>query len=203
MAHSHAEHPTLTCPQCGAAFAPEIWLIIDAAERPELLTRARNGSLHTFSCIHGHVIEVDAPLILFRHDETPRLIYSPAERSTVQQDREIAAALVGKLRDSLGSEWQEEWLADFPPVPRDLLPALLSGDAAVLQAAMAAAVPPRVVRVLDEIEAEMAAAGQPFNTPEDLERALDERPDLQARLEAALREEDEEPPTPRRAPPVA
>ncbi|MBK8798190.1 MAG: hypothetical protein IPM07_18510 [Anaerolineales bacterium] len=39
--HSTAQTAELTCPQCGRAFAAEIWLIVDAGERPDLLARAR------------------------------------------------------------------------------------------------------------------------------------------------------------------
>ena len=42
MAHSFAQFPSLQCPRCGAAFSPDIWLIIDAAERP-LLCLLRGG----------------------------------------------------------------------------------------------------------------------------------------------------------------
>ena len=45
MANSFAERPTLTCPQCGQSFTPEIWLIIDAVERPDLLAQAY-GTIH-------------------------------------------------------------------------------------------------------------------------------------------------------------
>jgi hypothetical protein len=42
----------LTCPGCGKTFTAEIWLIVDTAERPDLLERTRTGSLHHLPCPH-------------------------------------------------------------------------------------------------------------------------------------------------------
>lgn len=61
MTHSHAEVPSLQCPQCGASFSAEIWLIVDAAERPDLFERVIDGAVHTVVCPNGYVSELDAP----------------------------------------------------------------------------------------------------------------------------------------------
>ena len=34
MTHSHAQRLPVTCSECGQWFASEVWLIIDADERP-------------------------------------------------------------------------------------------------------------------------------------------------------------------------
>jgi hypothetical protein len=162
-------------------------LIVAAAERPELVERIIDGTIHTIICPNGHAIAVDAPLLLFRPEESPPLIFSPAERTTAEQDRENARSLVGMLRDSLAGEWRDERLNNFAPVPREVLPALLSGDEAALQAAMAGAIPPEAAREMAEIAATLEAEGVTLESPEDLERALATRPELRARLEAALR----------------
>ncbi|MCX7856021.1 MAG: CpXC domain-containing protein, partial [Anaerolineae bacterium] len=66
MSHSYAEKVTLSCPNCGQAFQADLWLIVDAGERPDLVERIRQGTLHTFTCPHcGNTGEVDAPLLLF------------------------------------------------------------------------------------------------------------------------------------------
>ncbi len=44
MANSYTETTSLTCPHCGESFAAEIWLIIDAAERPELVEKIKQGN---------------------------------------------------------------------------------------------------------------------------------------------------------------
>ena len=46
MPHSLSQMATVTCPHCSRAFEADIWLVVDAAERPDLLARARDGTLH-------------------------------------------------------------------------------------------------------------------------------------------------------------
>ena len=44
MSPSLTQSTDLTCPHCGREFTAEVWLVIDAAERPDLIERARAGS---------------------------------------------------------------------------------------------------------------------------------------------------------------
>ncbi len=44
--HSHAEPATLPCRSCGETLACEVWIIVDTAERPDLLARIKGGTLH-------------------------------------------------------------------------------------------------------------------------------------------------------------
>ena len=125
MAHSFAEYPSLTCPECGAAFSPEIWLIVDAAERPELIDRVRDDTIHDVVCPRGHVATLDSPLLLFRPDGAPRLIFSPAENTTTEEDREMVNGLAAMLAESMGGDWRDEWLTEGRVVVREDLPALL------------------------------------------------------------------------------
>jgi hypothetical protein len=37
MPNSYAQRADLTCTACGHAFSADIWLIVDAAERPDLI----------------------------------------------------------------------------------------------------------------------------------------------------------------------
>ncbi|MGB9872982.1 MAG: CpXC domain-containing protein, partial [Anaerolineae bacterium] len=72
MTHSFAQPASLTCPRCGQTFSAEVWLIVDAAERPDLLERLRDGTLHDVTCPHcGHSGQVDAPLLVFRPHLSP------------------------------------------------------------------------------------------------------------------------------------
>ena len=138
MPHSFSQTASLTCPQCGRDFSAEIWLIVDADEHPDLLERIRAGTLHTITCPHcGHEGQVDAPLLLLRLGATPPLLFSPAQRTTEEQDREQAAGLVNMLREQMGADWQDEWLAQgLPGVPRPFLPAALSADPEAAEAAL-------------------------------------------------------------------
>lgn len=120
----------LTCPACGRDFTMDVWLIVDAAARPDLVEQIREGSLYEMICPHcDHQGTLDAPLLLFRPDQVPPLLFSPARLTSEQQDREQAAHLLGVLKEALGEAWQEEWLAaGLPFVPLEALPAALSED---------------------------------------------------------------------------
>ncbi len=137
--HSVAESAQASCPQCGQPVDLEVWLIVDVAERPDLAERIRAGTLHDVPCPHcGHEGQVDAPLLVFCPDAEPHLLFSPAQQTSSEQDREQAAGLVGLLRESLGDAWRDEWLAEgLTGVPRPLLPLALSGDPAAALRQMA------------------------------------------------------------------
>ena len=144
MAISHAESASLTCPRCKRSFTAEIWLIVDIAERPDLAGRCREGTIHTLTCPHcGNEGQVDAPLLLYLtptpsptgkgegargRGEVPRLLFSPAQQTTVEEDREQAAGLLALLRDRLGDEWRDKWVEQMQVVPRQMLPLALSED---------------------------------------------------------------------------
>jgi hypothetical protein len=36
MSLSYSENTNLTCPSCGARLGAEVWMLVDAAERPDL-----------------------------------------------------------------------------------------------------------------------------------------------------------------------
>lgn len=193
--HSHAEPVSLPCRACGAAVSGEVWIIVDTTERPDLLARLRAGALHDLACPDcGHTATVNAPLLLLRPDAEPALLFSPAAGGTPAQDEEQAIALAGMLREHMGKAWREEWLArGLTGVAREALPTLLADDPAVA-AALADAhraeedeVDPELRRALEEIVMALAAEGVRVHTAEDLQRAVESRPELKARLVAALR----------------
>ncbi len=143
--HSYAQTNDFQCPVCGQPFRAEIWLIVDAGERPDLVDRARAGDLHAVACpACGPLGTVDAPLLLYFPDYDPAtgqppLIFSPPQQSSTEQDQELAGSLLGELARRLGNAWQDEWLAQVLTAPRALLPAALSEDPdAALRAAMRA-----------------------------------------------------------------
>jgi rRNA maturation protein Nop10 len=149
MPTSFSQTATLTCPHCGRSFDAQVWLIVDGTERPDLLARARAGTLHDIPCPHcGHTGQVDAPLLLYRPQDEPRLIFSPAQGTTAEQDREQAGALLGLLREGLGPAWRDEWVEEIATVPRPFLSAILSDDpeAAAEEMAATMAAAPAIVQ---------------------------------------------------------
>lgn len=196
--HSHAEPATLPCRQCGEPFTADVWVIVDTDERPDLLLLLRAGTLHDLRCpACGHTATLNAPLLVCRPGAEPPLLFSPARGDERERDEEQAAALVGMLRAHMGGAWRDEWVArGLAGAAREALPLLLGDDPATAAALAAATnpagapdeVPPAVREALAGVMAALAAEGVRLNTAEDLRRALEERPELKARVAEALRD---------------
>ena len=101
----------------------------------------------------------------------------------------MAALSRPSWRAGLGDGWRAEWLLEVLTLPRRLLAeALDSGDAAaLLDRALADAIPPGVGDALGAIAAGLANEGVRLDSAHDLESALAARPALRQKLEAALR----------------
>jgi hypothetical protein len=137
MDPSYARPISVTCRRCGEAFSVDLWLIVDAGERPDLLERVCQGTLHAFACPRcGQMEEADASLLLYfsgaplrLSGREVRLLFSPARRTSPQEDEAQAGALLARLREALGPAWREEWLREgLPGLPRGLLPLFLRED---------------------------------------------------------------------------
>lgn len=117
MAHSIAESVQLSCPRCGVVFAGEIWLVIDASERPDLLDLIGNGTIHDFACPKGHLSTIDAPLLLYQPGiERPLAFFRPTTHTQEWND-EAAVQLLHMLSLNLGEEWDHDWLGQILVVP--------------------------------------------------------------------------------------
>ena len=193
MPNSYAQTTQQSCPQCGETFDVEIWLIVDIVERPDLFERIRQETIHEIACPDcGPLGQMDARLLVFRPDGDPALLFSPTQQTTQEQDQEQARGLLEQLRTSLGDQWQDAWLATgLQGIQRSMLAAALSDgpEAALqqLQEQMVAQMPSE----LQEVLAELAQSGVEINSSEDLERALDARPDLRQKLEAIAQQQNE------------
>jgi CHAT domain-containing protein len=118
------------CPHCNEPLVCEIWLIVDTAERPDLLKRLRDGSLYSFTCPNCQTVsQVAAPLLIYRRGEIPALIFSPGQRSTNEQNRDDVIQLLNSLRQRLDNT---QWHIIRDEVPR-LIPRSRLGE--VLNAA--------------------------------------------------------------------
>lgn len=198
--YSHAEPATLSCPGCGQSIATEIWTIVDIDERPDLLARLLNETIHTVTCPKcGHVAVVNAPLLIIRQKEKPVLLFSPARGFTPEEDEEHAVALVGMLREHLGQGWQNDWLGDgVSGIARDALPRILSDDPRTLAALATAAaqddeVPIQIRDTLERIMVVLANEGVRVSTAEDLVMAIESRPELKSALRRAFEEANASP----------
>lgn len=87
MPLSIAQAVSLTCPQCNAPFNAEVWLIVDAGERPDLAARCLDGSIHVVACPNDHRGMLGAPLLY--HDRAKKqlfLAYPPGMPETEIQN---------------------------------------------------------------------------------------------------------------------
>ncbi len=136
MPNSLAQTADVPCPNCGRPFNAGIWLVVDINERPDLLAHLRAGDLHTLRCPHcGADGSVDVPLLVYTAGgltlpDVPPLLFSPAQQTTDEQDREQAGGLLQALATALGDAWQGAWMQQMEFVLRPLLPIALSEEPA-------------------------------------------------------------------------
>ncbi len=132
MPNSYAQTANLTCPNCQKPFQAEIWLIVDAAERPDLLQLIQQGRLHDVACpTCGPFGQADAPLLIFLpaafhlpggDGSGARLIFSSVRQANPRQSVQQENQLLTHLVQSLGDAWQDAWLEQITEMPRDQLP---------------------------------------------------------------------------------
>jgi hypothetical protein len=194
MTNSFSQTAPLTCPKCQKEFEAEVWLIVDAVEQPALLAKIETSKLHQMTCPHcQYVGNLDLPLLVYRPGQEAPLVFSPAQSTDEASDQQHLQMATGTLREGLGDAWQTEWEQSLKVIPRDVLSTFLrKGEQAAREQwymlhpspeSAAPALPPE----LQAVFAELARSGTPIRTPEDLERALAERPDLRTMLEQAIR----------------
>ena len=124
-----SQNIAFTCDKCGREFEEEVWLMVDASERPDLVQRVVDGSIREMTCPYcGYVMGLDAPFLLFRPDEDPSIIISPSFQGDEEELFEFVEAMVPHLRARRGAAWKSEHIERFEMVPFYLLPALLSDD---------------------------------------------------------------------------
>ena len=102
-------------------------MIIDLAERPHLAERIRLGSLHNVTCPHsGNEGHIDAPLMV--HDpEHERFVFSPQQRTTVEQDRVAVHGLMAHLAGGFPNP-RPDYLGRATGEPRNRLAELIDAD---------------------------------------------------------------------------
>ena len=138
MGNSYSIQKQISCVACGYTINFDVWQIVDAVERPDLLEKISNGILHDAYCPQCNklIIQIDSPLLVYRPGCDPVLLFSKSEETTVRQDQEILRSLLTRLERSLGSNWPKNWEEDeISTLPsRTILPVYLreGGEAAVL-----------------------------------------------------------------------
>lgn len=113
MSHSKTARMDITCPHCGSDFITYLWVIVDLAESPELAPSIRDDSIHHVTCSRcgQGVGQADSPLLIYRPDYRPPVLFSPSQGSTGDDIKEDAVFLMNLLRQSLGASWQDSGIA--------------------------------------------------------------------------------------------
>ena len=133
--HSYSQRIPLNCPSCGQIFDSELWLIIDTVERPDLVVRICDETIHNATCLYcSELRTVDLPLLIYQPNMGasgyPSLLFSPVSTADLEKTRQHMGFLVHQLRQSLGDEWQDAWIATgIPVVPRSDLAEVFGGEA--------------------------------------------------------------------------
>jgi hypothetical protein len=67
MDSSVSSSVTLSCPRCGTQWEADVWVVVDETERPDLVKRIREHTLHGANCPYcDQSKEISAPLLVFR-----------------------------------------------------------------------------------------------------------------------------------------
>ena len=122
------------CVRCRSTYTPELYVIVDAEERPDLVQRIKDGIIHCAICPHcGVVMDFGLPLLVYRPGAMTPVMYSPVDIATPEQRDEHVLMLLNALRRQLGPDWDDgltrgvyhverDQLAEVVDVNPDLLP---------------------------------------------------------------------------------
>ena len=184
MAHSYAEDSNFHCSQCGRHTTESVWSIVDIDERPDLFQKLMAQIIHDLSCSHcGKSIEkVEAPLLIFRPKERPKLMFSPAASTIGTKVAEQHFwQLVERLRVSLGSDWDKQWVeSGVMTVGREFLPDFLADGEGTEKRTR------EIARFFDQLTTEQkqlfVQLHQHKDNPEEMAKLLSQHPDLAAAM---------------------
>jgi hypothetical protein len=109
---SYAEAIPLTCPRCGTPFVNDTYIIVDAAERPDLVAKIIAGTLHDAACPNcGEAGRVPAPL-LYHNRERERVLLAVPPGMPEAEWREVGQTLLWTLIGALPQGARTEYLGD-------------------------------------------------------------------------------------------
>ena len=127
MPISFADTLELNCPRCGAPFTAETWLIVDGQERPDLVARILDGTLHDVRCPQcGQTGQAPAPL-LYHDGRAQRVLLAVPPDMAEPEWRAVAETLLWTLIGSLPETERDPYLGELQAE------AGLAGIASVIQ----------------------------------------------------------------------
>lgn len=113
MPISYSEQSPLTCPACGKDFESEVWMIVDADEREDLVEALRRGTLNVTRCPHcGNEGPVGAPL-LYHNAALQRVLFAGDPSVPEHELREQARALLTLMMNNIPEELHRPYHSDI------------------------------------------------------------------------------------------
>jgi tetratricopeptide (TPR) repeat protein len=127
--HSLSEISEVTCSECYYNYKAEMWVVIDAQERPDLAEQCRDRTIHNLQCPQcGRTFTPDRPL-MYHDGEARQLILAVPSETTLEEDRETNRRLVQHLFPRLADANNREYLNQTRNVPGvEGLQMLLQGE---------------------------------------------------------------------------
>lgn len=110
MERSFAQSVDVECPGCKVSFSAAVWLIVDAAERPDLVAQLKDDTLHLARCPNcGTEQSLDAP-VLYHDGAAEMLVFAAQEQSTPAADQQVAQQLGQHLIAQIPLETRAQYL---------------------------------------------------------------------------------------------
>ncbi len=137
-ARSRWEVTAVTCPTCAREFSVEVWLVIDRAERPDLLHRLMDGELSVAVCPHCGVEGGITHPLLFHDGARQEVVCAiPLSVKGADATRELVGDLLQGLVAALPPDQRLPYLGEVELVPElDGLRALLIKQALATDSAV-------------------------------------------------------------------
>lgn len=121
---SFSQNITTICSECKQSFSKDVWIILDQNSRPELIEQLKQENLNTLVCpqCNHQMGTADEPLLIYRPNQQPPLIFSHAEKNILGEDQaHNMHRLVQHLLQDLHRDDQEWVMEGLKRVPRQQL----------------------------------------------------------------------------------
>lgn len=170
MQISYAEAVPISCPHCNTSFTDDTYIIVDADERPDLVAKIVDGTLHDAVCPNcGETGRIPAP-VLYHNRARQRVLLAVPPGMPEAEWREIGQTLLWTLIGALPEEVRGAYLGDVQAE------AGLEGVAQIIQAE-GLVEPPHDEEELPPIVPAIQALLD-ANGPQELQRAFQAHPVL-------------------------
>jgi hypothetical protein len=131
---SGLQQAAYTCAACGHEGCHGMWVVIDAADRPDLIEELRRGGLRSFDCDKcGRPVAATTSLLVDSRRANSPLLFAPDPKADAQRTQEqFFASVVKHHREphkKKGNAKKEQWtIPDTLMIPYDLLRVAVDRD---------------------------------------------------------------------------